>query len=184
MDEDSIFIEKHKGLVIDLAWKKYKDWMIYEEEEEKLELIHEGYLGLIRAKEKFNPELGYQFSTYATRWVWGKMSRYIHNQKKKEVAENNIYIQKKNIVLERSKEEREFIDIASTKSDDSIIDLVNFIEDLDNSKNKRYKDICEMLIHGYMQKEIAEILNISARTVHQRISNIRKIIQEEYLKCS
>lgn len=184
MDENSIFIEKHKGLVIDLAWKKYKDWMIYKEEEEKLELIHEGYLGLIRAKEKFNPELGYQFSTYATRWIWGKMSKYIQNQHKKEAIENSIYIQKKNIVLDRSKEEKEFIDIASTKSDDSIIDLVNFIEGLDNSENKRYKDICKMLIQGYKRIEISNILDIPLSTLNQKISKIRKIIQEEYLKCS
>ena len=183
MDEDSIFIEKHMGLIIDIAWKKFKGWMIYEEAYKKEELIHEGMMGLLRARDKFDSTLGFQFSTYATRWIWGKMSRYIENQKKLQDKENTLYIQKHNIVLERSNEEREFIDIASVKSDDSSIDLINFIECLDNCENKRYSDICKMLIQGYSQTDISKIINIPIPSVNKRVLKIREIIKEEYLKC-
>lgn len=42
-----------------------------------LELISEGNIGLFYALEKFNPDLGYKFSTYATPWIRQAIERSI-----------------------------------------------------------------------------------------------------------
>jgi RNA polymerase primary sigma factor len=59
-----------------LAWSIAKKWRTAETPGAGVDdLFQEGCLGLIRAAEKFRPELGYKFSTYATWWIRQAISR-------------------------------------------------------------------------------------------------------------
>ena len=87
------------------------------------DLVSEGNIGLLRAIAKFNPGMGFRFSTYATHWIHESIRRSIMNQGRLvrlpvHVAKKlNVYVAAQKRLMQSSRKMPCYDDIARATGD-------------------------------------------------------------------
>ena len=123
-------------------FKKYK--LTYDE---RNDLLQEGYLGFIRACEKYDINKNTTISTYSYYWINAYFNRYI----------KKMLLLKKNVPLQ--------LDYYKSKPEKIIIDLNSLSDTEINMIKKRY-------YHKEKLKDIAKIYNVSTNTLRLRYKKI------------
>ena len=179
--KDELII-KNMGLARKVAYKYLGRGIEYDD------LYQEGLIGLQTAVEKYNPELGYAFSTYATWYIKQRMQRYIDDNSstirlpvhKRQVLRNiNKRIANLERKLGRTPNDYELMASGLTKEEIEEYKILSrqctsIEQKVNNSKNEESSELGDFIPDP--KNEYADL--IDKISVSGLVEDIRKILKE------
>jgi len=150
-NEREMKILKNMGLVVSCVMRMNNN--LYDED-----LFQEGCLGLINAVDRFDPERGVEFSTYAT----SQINSYIRHYKRRNVfvkpkRQKNNYTYAQRVSLCPSSPDGQDVEAIA-------IDNVS-VERFLNNLSSRDREIVKLRMQGLTQKNISEITHVKQQNV-------------------
>lgn len=180
-DAKDTFIRCNLKLVVSVA-KQYARFSV-----PMMDLIQEGNLGLMKAIEKFDPSMGYRFSTYGIQWIRQYISRYIMDKGKVihipvHVIENEFKVRKAiDTLLKEYQRDPTIKELAKETgfSEERVIELLNLIQDplsIDMNVNDENDTVLSDLIADPKSDEMINGMN--KEFIHEDIIKALTVLNE------
>ena len=154
-----IKIDDYLDLVKWVFFKKFKKYIKYKDD-----ILQEGYLGLLKARDTFDESKGVVFTTYAVPLIKNQMLNYIIRER--------AYMKKRPTYSKNSKG-----DIVNNVELLEVLD--NVVDDLqlDSYLKGTHSDYWKLYIQGYTMKEIGELYGVSKQAISYVMCKEKPIIE-------
>lgn len=177
-------VMEHAGLVHRFAKRYY--WRIGKAALLELDdLIQYGFIGLIKGIRNFDPELGFQPSTYLGAKIEGEIRRAIRDRLCTVKAHRDASAQERNKCrfvdsLNRpavdGEENTELLNIIGFSPDLSGVELTT---DMEQVLNRRELEVVQMRVNGLSQGDIAKRFGVTQVSVSRWLIRIKDRLQED-----
>ena len=156
------------------------------------DLYQVGMMALQKASEKYNPNIGSDFSTYAYLYIKGEILKYIRENKTLKISKEYIqlnkiinktkeYLQQKYMREISIKELSEFLEISIEKINSVILSCEN-VKSMDYEYADDGKELNMYDSIGYVEKEYSEDIMDLREELNNLEDNDRKLINLRYFE--
>lgn len=176
--------------------RKYFSWCSKEYDD----LYQVGCIGLIKASARFKPELGFQFSTYASQIIYGEIKRFIRDDNTVHFVRNDIDDMRRVKYAKNMSDDVEEIckitELSKSRVEEVLQMILGTVSIHSVAPNTKTATLEEIVSDGYdftmdvlLNDELAqmmEILNSNERTaiIDMHLNNMTQLQIAHKLNCS